>query len=242
MGKAIIIGATSGIGKELAKVFSYQGYEVGIVGRREMLLAEVAEELPGKSYVRQIDIVFASKAKVQLEELIKEMDEVDIIVISAGVGYINSSLDWMDEEKTINTNVYGFTAMCNVAMQYFARQRKGQLVGISSIAAIRGSGASPAYAASKAFVSNYLEGLRLWAYLKGLSVTVTEIQPGFVDTAMAKGDGLFWVAATDKAAQQIYRAIVKKQSHAYITRRWRFIAWFMKVLPEYIMKKLSKSR
>jgi len=242
MGKVIIIGATSGIGKELAKIFSHHGYEVGIVGRRETLLAEVAEELPGKSYARQIDIASASKAIIQLEELIKEMGEVDVIVISAGAGDINTALDWTAEEQTISTNVYGFTAMCNVAMQYFARQGKGQLVGFSSIAAIRGSSAAPAYAASKAFVSNYLEGLRLWAHTKKLPITVTEIQPGFVDTSMAKGDGLFWVAPTDKAAQQIYRAIIKKQSHAYITRRWRFIAWFMKILPQYLMRKLAQSK
>ncbi|MBP2644412.1 MAG: fabG 2 [Firmicutes bacterium] len=239
MGKAIIIGATSGIGKELAKIFSHQGYEVGIIGRRETLLAEVAEELPGKSYARQIDIAFPSEAIEQLKELIKDMDGVDIIAISAGVGYINADLDWAAEEKTISTNVCGFTAMCNVAMKFFLKQGQGQLVGFSSIAAIRGSGGAPAYAASKAFVSNYLEGLRLWTYKKGIPVTVTEIKPGFIDTAMAKGDGLFWVAPTNKAAKQIYRAIMEKRSHAYITRRWRFIAWLLKILPGCIMKKFS---
>jgi short-subunit dehydrogenase len=239
MSKAIIIGATSGIGSELAKIFSNQGYEVGILGRREMLLAEVVKGLPGKSYARQIDITIPIVAIEKLNKLIEDMGGVDVIVISAGVGYINADLDWAAEEKTICTNVSGFTAMCNAAMKFFLKQGDGQLVGISSIAAIRGSGGAPAYAASKAFVSNYLEGLRLWAYKKGLPVTVTEIQPGFIDTAMAKGDGLFWVAPTNKAARQIYRAIIKKRSHAYITRRWRFIAWLMKGLPECIMRKLS---
>jgi len=238
MSKAIIIGATSGIGRELAKIFSNQGYEVGILGRRETLLAEVVKELPGKSYARQLDIAVPIEAIEKLTKLIEEMDRVDVIVICAGVGYINLELDWTAEEKTISTNVCGFTAMCNVAMKFFLEQGDGHLVGISSIAAIRGNGGAPAYAASKAFVSNYLEGLRLWTYKKGLAVTVTEIQPGFVDTAMAKGDGLFWVAPTDKAAKQIYQSIIKQQSHAYITRRWRFIAWIIKILPVCILKKI----
>jgi short-subunit dehydrogenase len=237
MSKAIIIGATSGIGKELAKIFSNQGYEVGIIGRRETLLAEVVKEFPGKFYARQIDIAVPIEAIEKLNKLIEDMGRVDVIVISAGVGYINADLDWTAEEKTIGTNVCGFTAMCNAAMKCFLEQGDGHLVGISSIAAIRGNGGAPAYAASKAFVSNYLEGLRLWTYKKGLPVTVTEIQPGFVDTAMAKGDGLFWVAPTDIAAIQIYQTIINRRSHAYVTRRWRLIAWIMNILPVWIMKK-----
>lgn len=239
MRKVIIIGATSGIGRELANIFSSQGYEVGILGRREILLAEVVKELPGKSYARQIDVAIPIEAIEKLNKLIEDMGGVDVIVISAGVGYINADLDWTKEEKTISTNVLGFTAMCNAAMKFFLKQGAGHLVGISSIAAIRGNSGAPAYAASKAFVSNYLEGLRFWTYKKKLPITVTEIQPGLIDTAMAKGDGLFWVAATNKAARQIYQAILKKRSHVYITRRWRFIAWLMKGLPECIMRKLS---
>jgi short-subunit dehydrogenase len=167
-----------------------------------------------------------------LGELIREMGGVDVIVISAGIGFINPDLNWEQEEETIDVNVSGFAAMANVAFEHFHSRGSGQIVGISSIAAIRGSGDSPAYNASKAFVSNYLEGLRQKASKLKIPIVVTDIQPGLVDTAMAKGDGLFWVAPPEIAAKQIFRAIRNKKKHAYITKRWRVIAWLLRVMPD----------
>lgn len=236
--KAIVIGATSGIGKELARIFSQRGYIVGLAGRRTHLLDGLKNELPDNSFAKHIDISQPDKAINQLEDLIAEMEGVDIIVISSGVGYVNKDLQWFPEKETIDVNVSGFSAMANVAMHHFLSKGSGHLVGISSIAALRGDSDAPAYNASKAFVSNYMEGLRKKVVKLRSSVTVTDIQPGFVDTAMAKGDGLFWVASPPKAAQQIYNAIEKKRKHAYITKRWRLIGWLMKAMPEYIYNKI----
>lgn len=119
-----------------------------------------------------------------------------------------------------------------------SNQSSGHIAGISSIAAIRGPGKAPAYNASKSFMSNYLEGLRQKASKSGIAITVTEIQPGFVNTAMAKGEGLFWVAPPEKAAWQIFKAITGKKKHAYITKRWRSIAWLLKIMPRWIYNKL----
>jgi len=124
--------------------------------------------------------------------------------------------------------------MCNVAFEYFREKGAGHIVGISSLSAIRGSGEGPAYNASKAFASNYLEGLRQNAVKQKLPLTVTDIQCGLVDTAMAKGEGLFWVAPPAKAAGQILDAIRKKKDHAYITKRWRIIALLLKALPGWL--------
>jgi short-subunit dehydrogenase len=71
-----------------------------------------------------------------------------------------------------------------------------------------------------------------------LSITITDIQPGFVDTAMAKGDGLFWVAPTQKAARQIYKAIQQKKKKVYITKRWAIIAWLLRIMPDFIYNKI----
>lgn len=239
MRKVIIIGATSGIGRALVQLFSAQGFEVGLMGRREALLQEIMRELPGKAYAKAVDISETAVAIERLNELLNEMGRVDVIVVSAGVGFINDGLEWLPERETIATNVCGLAAVCNTAMNFFAKQGTGQLAAISSIAAIRGNSSAPAYAASKAFVSNYLEGLRGWAYKKNLPITVTEIQPGFVDTAMAQGDGLFWVEPVEKAARLIYRAICMKRSHVYVSGRWRLIAWLLRSLPWSIFKRMA---
>lgn len=239
MKKAIIIGATSGIGRELAVILSAQGYHVGLAGRRGELLDEVRGSLAGKSHAKRIDVARPSEAISLLEELIAEMDGVDLIVISAGTGHINPELQWALEKETIDVNVLGFSAMANVAFHHFQQRGSGHLVGISSIAALRGGKDAPAYNATKAFASNYLEGLRQKATGLGLPIAVTDVQPGFVDTAMAKGDVLFWVASPEKAARQIYAAIKKRKDHTYITKRWRLFAWVLKIVPGFIYKRLG---
>jgi len=197
--KAIVIGATSGIGRELVRVLHLNKYLVGATGRRTDLLEELKSQLQSELYVKEIDVT-KPNAQSMLQSLITEMQGVDIIVISAGTGDLKTN--WETEKETIETNVIGFTSMANAAFQYFSHKGSGHIVGISSIGAIRG-GAAPAYNASKAFVVNYLQGLRLRSHKQGTKIIITDIQPGFVDTQMAKGSDLFWVASPEKAATQI---------------------------------------
>ena len=130
----------------------------------------------------------------------------------------------------------GFTTVATWAFDYFIKQGAGQLAAITSIAGLRGGRHNPAYNASKAYQISYLEGLRQKAASLKLPLIITDIRPGFVDTPMAAGDGLFWVAPVPKAAQQIYDAIEHKRSVVYITRRWRLIAFIMKLIPELVYK------
>ncbi len=236
--KIVIVGASSGIGKELAKIFGRHDYAVGITARRIELLSEVAKELPGSVFVKSMDVAKPDEAISVLEELIKEMGGLDIIVISAGIGFINPDLTWQKEKDTIDVNVTGFTAIANSAMKHFLKQGYGHLAGISSVGAIRGESSAPAYAASKAFMSNYLEGLRFKMFKIKMPIVITDIQPGFVDTAMAQAGGLFWVSSPEKAAQQIFSAIKKGRKHAYITSRWRFVAWILKIAPDWLLGRL----
>ncbi|MEA1958309.1 MAG: SDR family NAD(P)-dependent oxidoreductase, partial [Chloroflexota bacterium] len=211
-------------------------YVVGVTGRRTELLTELQAELPNKSYARTMDVADTSNAIETFNGLIAEMGSIDLVVISADTGHGTPDLQWPNEKDTIDTNVTGFVAIATAAFNYFVGQGSGHLVGISSLAAIRGSRYAPAYNASKAFVCNYLEGLRHMAMNTKLPIYVTDIQPGFVGTRMAQGDHLFWVASPEKAAQQIYRAIERKKPHAYVTRRWRLIAWVLKILPNWLYR------
>ncbi|MCE5315932.1 MAG: SDR family NAD(P)-dependent oxidoreductase, partial [Parachlamydia sp.] len=227
MKKAIVIGASSGIGRELAKILAREGYEVGLAARRTALLSTLQQEIPSKTYLKTIDISHSAETINALRELIVEMDGLDLLILSSGIGYINPELDWQKEKETIDVNAYGACAVINGAMKHFMEQGSGHLVGISSIISLRGSDAAPAYSASKAFLSNYLEGMRKKMHKAGMDISITDIQPGFVDTSMAQGPGLFWVAAPNRAAEQIYRAIHRKKSLAYITCRWSLVAWLM---------------
>ena len=235
---AIIIGATSGIGKALAQLLAKNHYTLGLAGRRTERLEALQQQLPTTVYIETMDITNVIDSQTGFEKLVTNLKKVDLVFITAGIGYINESLTATLEIETIQTNCTGFVNMATIAFNLFTQQGNGHLIGISSIAGLRGNSEAPAYSASKAFVSNYLEGLRLKALTCYPALTITDIQPGFVDTPMAQGDGLFWVATPEKVAEQILKAVRKKKVHAYVTKRWCLIALLLKLLPTYLLKRL----
>jgi short-subunit dehydrogenase len=236
--KAIIIGSSSGIGLHLAHIMSDNGIMLGLTSRRMELLEDLRAQLSTQVIIKYMDISNTNNAIDVLNSLIDEMDGTDMIIISAGTGYLNTELDWRLEKETIETNVLGVTAMIDAAMKYFLDKKSGHLAAITSIAGLRGSGVCPAYNASKAYLSNYLEGIRFNIKKKRLDITVTDIKPGFVDTAMAKGDGLFWVMPPEIAAVQIFTALIKRKDHVYVTRRWGLIALLLKIAPRFIFNRI----
>ncbi|MCY8269228.1 SDR family NAD(P)-dependent oxidoreductase [Bacillus sonorensis] len=231
MKKAIVIGASSGIGRELAKQLSENGVVLGLAARREELLTKLRNELPNLSHIKKIDVADVEQANMLLKELIRELGQVDAVFICSGVGYTESGIDWHKQKETIDVNVSGFAACSNVFLEHFLHNGRGHLIALSSVAALRASGSAVAYSASKAFVSHYVKGLRRKVKSAGADIEITEIQPGFVNTALAKAENLFWAASPEKAAAQILKAVQKKKKHAYITKRWRMIAWILKCLP-----------
>jgi short-subunit dehydrogenase len=238
MKTAIIIGATSGIGNALAKRLVSDGYTVGITGRRTPLLEALKAENPERYLVRTHDVTETETSAQTLEHLAGELGRLDLLVLCAGTGDHNESLDFGVEKRTIDTNVTGFTAVADWAFTFFQNQKHGHLVVISSVAGLRGHGLAPAYGASKAYQISYAQSLQHKAAKTKERIYVTDIRPGFVDTAMAKGEGVFWVASTDTAARQIHRAIVKKKKVAYITRRWFLVAMLLKRLPNFLYNRL----
>ena len=237
MKRAIIIGATSGIGKGLAKLLTENNYKIGLTGRRFELLNELKIENPN-FYIKPFDINDTNVVGQKLDELVTELGGLDLLIISSGIGDINESLDFEIEKRTIDTNVLGFTCVTDWTFNYFEKQKSGHLVAISSIGGLRGSRQAPAYNATKAYQINYLEGLRQKATKLKEPIFVTDIRPGLVDTEMAKGEGLFWVMPVEKTVRQIYKAIISKKKVAYVTKRWRIIATILKRIPSPIYDKM----
>ena len=238
MKRAIVIGATTGIGRGLAELLISQRYRVGVTGRRGDLLRELELEHPGTCISSSFDVTKPEVAIQRIEELVAALGGLDLLVISAGTGEVNHELAFETERETIETNITGFTCIATWAFNYFQSQGHGHLAAISSVGGLRGSREAPAYNASKAYQINYLEGLRQKAARLKKAVYVTDIRPGLIDTAMAKGDGLFWVMPVDKTVRQIFRAVENKKKVAYVTRRWRLVAFLLKRMPRFVYDRL----
>jgi short-subunit dehydrogenase len=241
MKRLIIIGASSGIGFELAKLYAASNNIVGVTGRRNELLQNLRGLFPDKIVTECFDVTGKENIRY-LESLIVKLGGMDLLIYNSGYGEISETLDWEIDKVTTQTNVFGFVEIVNYAFNYFVGRGKGQIAATSSIAAVRGNGHAPAYSASKAYMSVYMEGLHLKASRlrkrNAADIGITDIQPGFVSTKMAKGNGRFWEASVERAAKQMFNAIEKKKRKVYVTRRWAIIAWLLKWLPYSILKRV----
>ena len=237
MKRIIIIGATSGIGKELALLYLKKGHKVGITGRRANLLQEVKNQHPANVITSCFDVTGSENQK-HLQGLINELGGLDLLIYNSGFGDPSEEFNMENEIRTTKTNVNGCVDIAGYAFNYFVKQGYGQLAFTSSIAGLRGNSWAPAYSASKAFMSNFAESLYLKAKRLKKKIFVTDIKPGFVNTHMAKGNKRFWVATAQKAARQIFEAIEKKKRIAYITKRWWLVAKLIRILPFWLYRRI----
>ena len=220
----VIIGATSGVGKTLFEKYANENNRIGIIGRRAHLLDELYQKYPSKTIPTKADITNLEEIEQAINALHKEMEYIDLAIVCSGTGDINATLDYSIERPAIDTNIVGCTFVIDMLYHILEQQGHGHLVAITSAGGLRGEAMAPAYSATKAYQINYVEALRKKAFKNGEHIIVTDIRPGLVDTAMAKGEGLFWVMPVEKVARQIISAICKKKSKAYVTRRWHILA------------------
>jgi short-subunit dehydrogenase len=234
----VIIGATSGIGKALFEKYARGDNRIGIVGRRANLLDELCQKYPSKTITAKADITNLEEIEQAINALHKELEYIDLAIVCSGIGDINATLEYNVERLTIDTNITGWTFVIDRLYNIFVQQGHGHLVAITSAGGLRGEPIAPAYSASKAYQINYMEALRKKAYKSGSQIYVTDIRPGLVNTAMAKGEGLFWVMPVEKVANQIITAIHKNKYKAYVTKRWHILAIINKNLPFALYKRV----
>jgi short-subunit dehydrogenase len=237
MQRIIIIGASSGIGRELARLYAGEGALVGATGRRQELLYALQLEYPNHVVTECFDAT-QKDMTIHLESLVEKLGGLDLLIYSAGWGEPQEALDYAVERATLDINVNAFLEAIYFGWRLFTNQGHGHLVTISSIASIRGNRHSHAYSASKAFQSIYFEGLHIKARKMNIPLYLTDVQPGFVDTKMAKGPR-FWVASPTKAARQIRSAIARKRWRVYITHRWWIIAKLFQWIPSWLYHRIG---
>jgi short-subunit dehydrogenase len=243
--RAIVIGASVGMGKEISKLLAADGYIVGMTARRVELLEQTQQEIPIQTYISYMDASNPDDAVNRLNSMIEEMGGLDLIVIAV-TGYWDCDFDDSDWKKSLSVltvDVVGFFALARTALNFFENQGYGHLVGFSSVDGLRGVAGCPAYSASKAFCARYLEAERNKFMQKNMPIFVTELCPGWVNS---RGDldytempHAYWIESLDDATRDIMEAIKNKTHVAYITKRWEKVATLLATIPTDLYNALS---
>ena len=234
MSKAIVIGASSGIGLEVARLLIQKGWTVGVAARRIDLLNSI-----GATDVEQIDVT-STDAADRLMDLIKRMGGMDLFFYASGIGKQNRELTEDIELATMLTNGVGFTRMVGCAYRYFAKQGKGHIAAITSIAGTKGLGPAPAYSATKAMQNVYLQALEQQANARGLDIRFTDIRPGFVDTALLSGLPRYpMMLQPQQVAREIVSAIEHHDHIRIIDWRYRILTALWRRVPRFIWRRLK---
>lgn len=236
--RIIIIGATSGIGREVAKLYIAQGWQVGIAGRRAEELESLRKEAPEQVFSEVLDVTLED-APCRLQSLIDKVGGMDIFLLSSGIGKQNPTLTSDIELKTAATNVEGFIRLTTAAWHFFEKQGYGHIAAISSIAGVKGLGIAPAYSATKRFQNTYLDALDQLARMNKLNITFTDIRPGFVATPLLKDDNYPLLMKAPQVAQSIVKAIQQKKRIVVIDWRYRILVFFWKLIPHWIWVRLK---
>ena len=236
--KIIIIGATSGIGREVALLYIAQGWKVGIAGRRTAELEALHSLAPEQVSAQALDITQADAAE-RLHTLIKQVGGMDIFLLSSGIGRQNYALQTETELTTAATNVEGFIRMTNAAYHYFEEQGHGHIAVISSIAGTKGMGAAAAYSATKKFQNAYIDALDQLSRMQKLKISFTDIRPGFVATPLLKSEKKYpMLMKAPDVAKNIVRAIERRKRVAIIDWKFRILVGFWRLIPNYIWLRL----
>jgi len=237
--KAIIVGASSGIGREVARLLLADGWTLGVAARREELLQELKASAPERVEVMAIDVT-TPDAGERLLALVQQIGGMDLYFHASGIGKQNRTLETDIELRTMDTNAVGFTRMIDTAYRYFAEKGEGHIAAITSIAGTKGLGPAPAYSATKALQATYLQALEQQAHSRGLKIRFTDIRPGFVDTALLNDSFPYPMLMRPEAvARDIVRSIYRRRHVRVIDFRYRLLTFLWRLIPRSLWRRLS---
>lgn len=244
--RAVVVGASSGIGAALARKLAFQGSMVAVLARRKDALATLCEEINAvagetRAVAYQHDVTDFDSIPATFQTILSDLGSLDLVAYVAGaqfsVGF--SEYDFEKDRQTIEINLLGAMAWLNQAAVLFERMGSGHIIGISSVAGDRGRVSNPPYHGSKAGLSTYLESLRNRLTRKG--VHVLTVKPGFVQTALFEehATASFGVISPEKAADAIYRGIHRRKQVLYTPGWWRWMMLVIQHMPSFIFRRLS---
>ncbi len=245
MKRVILVGATDGLGKALAEVYAARGFWVTILGRSRQKLDALVADLRSRFPVATVngvvcDLSDAARREPAFQEALAVTGHCDLFLYNAGVMHHGDGVTSVpgDDVEMMEVNVVAAVTLLGLAANWFRVAGRGQIAGISSVAGDRGRKGNPAYNASKAALTTFLEGLR--NRLAPFGVAVSTIKPGYVGTRLIAGkSGLFWVVSADEAARIIADRLEKRHEVFYVTRRWALLGLAMRVTPRFVFKRLG---
>lgn len=235
--RAIVVGASSGIGREVAERLIQDGWQVAVVARRLDALQSISHPSHTPPTVARIDIT-APDADKLLRQLIEKMGGVDLYFHASGYGKQNTRLSSEIEMKTVETNATGFVRMIGEAFRWMAADGGGHIAVISSIAGTKGLAPAPSYSATKAFQNTYIQSLEQLSNCRKLNIRFTDLRPGFVDTDFIKGSHFPMMLDKSRVADEILRAVYGRQHVRIIDWKWRILVALWQLTPRFVWRKL----
>jgi short-subunit dehydrogenase len=239
--KVFITGASSGIGEALARHYAARGAIVGLVARREAALRALSASLPGTTACYPLDVTDAAALQAAAGDFIARFGAPDIVIANAGVsvGTLTEFAEDLDAiRRVMDVNVFGMAATFSPFVHAMRLAGGGRLVGMASVAGIRGLPGAEAYSASKAAAISYLESLRL--EMRDSGVKVVTLCPGYVETPMTGINPypMPFLLAAPEAARRLARVIERGSSYAVVPWQMGIVAKALRLLPNALYDRL----
>ena len=236
--KAIVMGASSGLGREVAIRLLREGWTVAVAARRMDALQTIQVQGKSAPIAACIDVT-SENAASEMRSLIEKIGGVDLYFHVSGIGKKNMQLDPTIELNTVQTNAVGFTRMVGEVFRWMASHDGGHIAVISSVAGTRGLALVPSYSATKAFQNNYIQALERLSYARKLNIKFTDIRPGFVDTDLIRGSHFPMTMTIDEVVDEMMAAVSHGMHVRVIDWKWRIAVAIWRLTPQFIWRRLQ---